>query len=54
VPEGVEGLKPDRLASLLELRFGNGNEGLDEIGLSLDQTGEVFRSFQQHLYEKTG
>jgi len=54
VSEGVEELKPDRLAPLLELRFGNVNEGLDEIGFSPDQAGEAFRSFQQYLYEKTG
>jgi type I restriction enzyme R subunit len=53
VSEGVEELRPDRLAPLLELRYGNVNEGLDEIGLSPDQAGEAFRSFQKHLYAES-
>ena len=53
VAEGVEELRPDRLAPLLELRFGNVNEGLDEIGFTPDQAGDAFRSFQKHLYAAT-
>jgi type I restriction enzyme R subunit len=53
VAEGVEELRPDRLAPLLELRFGNVNEGLDEIGFTPDQAGDAFRSFQKHLYAET-
>jgi type I restriction enzyme R subunit len=50
VAEGVEELRPDRLAPLLELRFGNVNEGLDKIGFTPGQAGDAFRSFQKHLY----
>ena len=50
VNEGVEELHPDRLAPLLELRYGTLAEGLDAIGLAPDLAREAFRSFQQHLY----
>jgi type I restriction enzyme R subunit len=50
VSQGVDELRPDRLAPLLELRFGTVSEGLDEIGFTPDQAGEAFRSFQRHLY----
>jgi len=50
VSQGVEELRPDNLAPLLELRFGTVNEGLDELGFTPDQAGEAFRSFQKHLY----
>jgi type I restriction enzyme R subunit len=50
VSEGIEELRPDRLAPLLELRFGTVNEGLDELGFTPDQAGEAFRSFQKYLY----
>jgi type I restriction enzyme R subunit len=50
VAEGVEELQPDRLAPLLELRFGSVNEALDELGMGADDARETFRSFQKHLY----
>jgi len=50
VNEGVEELHPDRLAPLLELRYGTLAEGLDAIGLAPDLAREAFRAFQQHLY----
>ena len=50
VNQGVEELHPERLAPLLELKYGTLAEGLEAIAMDAAEVRDAFHAFQRHLY----
>jgi len=53
INEGVGELQPEKLSSLLDLKYGGIHDAVDELG-SVSTIRDVFTNFQQHLYTSEG
>jgi type I restriction enzyme, R subunit len=51
VKEGVSELQPEKLSSLLELKYGGIHDAVRELG-DASEIGKLFAGFQKYLYEK--
>ena len=51
VKEGVSELQPEKLSSLLELKYGGIHDAVRELG-NASEIGKLFAGFQKYLYEK--